>query len=120
MHQGVLMSTLNDQLVDQIDWHWTHQLRPRLEGLSDAEYYWEPVPSWSIRHRGEGAAPVLGGSGPHAVEFPPPDPDPPPFTTIAWRLAHVIVGVLAMRNASHFSGAAADYLTWPYAGTAKE
>ena len=42
-------------------------------------------------------------------------PEPAPFTTIAWRLAHVIVGVLAMRNHSHFGGPPADYQSWPYA-----
>jgi hypothetical protein len=114
------MSNLNTQLVEQIDQHWTTQLRPRLDGLTDDEYRWEPVPSWSIRPRGEGTAPVLGGSGDHVVEFAFPEPDPPPFTTIAWRLAHVIVGVLAMRNASHFGGPPADYFTWTYAGTARE
>ena len=31
-------SALNPALVDQLDWHWTHQLRPRLDGLTDDEY----------------------------------------------------------------------------------
>jgi hypothetical protein len=39
-------------------------------------------------------------------------------TTIAWRLGHVIVGVLAMRSASHFGGPPTDYMTHEYAGTA--
>ena len=42
-----------------------------------------------------------------------------PFTTIAWRLAHVIVGVFAMRNHSHFGGPPADYQSWNYATDAK-
>jgi hypothetical protein len=54
------------------------------------------------------------------VEFAFPEPEPPPFTTIAWRIAHVVVGVLAMRNASHFGRPAADYFSWEYAGTADE
>src|SRR3954453_2471755 len=103
------MTTLNEQLVDQIDWHWNAHLRPRFEGLTDAEYRWEPVPSWSVRPRAEGQASVLGGRGDYVVEFGYPEPEPAPFTTIAWRLAHVIVGVLAMRNASHFGRAPADY-----------
>ncbi len=41
--------------------------------------------------------------------MPPDDPEPAPVTTIAWRLAHVIVEVLAMRTASHFGGPPADY-----------
>ena len=49
------------------------------------------------------------------IDFAHPAPEPAPFTTIAWRLAHVVVGVLAMRNHSHFGGPPADYQTWPYA-----
>ena len=45
----------------------------------------------------------------------PSPPQPEPFTTIAWRLAHVIVGVLAVRSHHHFGGPPADYRSWPYA-----
>ena len=31
-------------LRDQLTWHWDAQLRPRLDGLTDEEYLWEPVP----------------------------------------------------------------------------
>lgn len=109
----------NDLLLDQLEWHWRHQLRPRLEGLTDDEYLWEPVADcWSVRPRGSSTAPVQGGAGEVTIDFAFPEPDPAPLTTIAWRLAHVIVGCLAMRNASHFGGPAADYLSWEYAGTA--
>lgn len=40
------------------------------------------------------------------------------MTTIAWRLAHVIVGVFGSRNATHFGSPPADYETWHYAGDA--
>ena len=44
----------NTMLADQLDWHWRSQLRPRLDGLTDDEYFWEPVAGcWSIRPRGE-------------------------------------------------------------------
>jgi hypothetical protein len=113
--------TLDDLLTDQVDWHWTNQLRPRLAGLTDDEYFWEPVPgSWNIRPRGTGSAPVQAGSGAMTIDFAFPEPDPPPFTTIAWRLGHVIVGVLAMRNALHFGREAADYTSFGYAETAVE
>ena len=26
------------QLAEQLDWHWRGQLRPRLDGMTDAEY----------------------------------------------------------------------------------
>ncbi len=91
------------RLADQLDFHWTHQLRPRLDGLTDGEYFWEPVPGcWTVHPDG-------------GIDFAYPPPQPEPFTTIAWRLAHVIVGVFAMRNHSHFSGPPAAYDTWPYA-----
>lgn len=94
---------MTEELSDQLDWHWQHQLRPRLEGLTDDEYFWQPVPGcWTLHPDG-------------SIDFSYPPPQPEPFTTIAWRLAHVIVGVLAMRNHSHFGGPPADYQSWPYA-----
>jgi DinB family protein len=50
-----------------------------------------------------------------SVDFAFPPPQPEPFTTIAWRMAHVIVGVLAMRTHFHFGGPPADYQSWQYA-----
>ena len=96
-------NSLIPQLADQLDYHWTNQLRPRLDGLTDDEYFWQPVPDcWTVHPDG-------------SIDFTYPEPDPAPFTTIAWRLAHVIVGVLAVRNHAHFGGPAADYQSWQYA-----
>jgi len=39
-------------------------------------------------------------------------------TTIAWRLAHVVVGVFGARVASHFGGAPCGYESFDYAATA--
>lgn len=59
--------------------------RARLEGLTDEEYRWEPVPDcWTVR---------LGEDG-WAVDRED-DPDPPPVTTIAWRLWHLAADCLA-------------------------
>jgi DinB superfamily len=111
----------NPLLRDQLGWHWTHQLRDRLDGLTDDEYFWEPAPGcWNVRPRGTGTAPVRAGSGAMTIDFAMPEPDPPPFSTIAWRLGHVIVGVLAMRNAAHFGRPPADYQSFAYAPTAAE
>ncbi len=110
----------NAELLDQLEWHWGHQLRPRLDGLTDEEYLWEPVPGcWSIR-KGESTAATSLGAGDYLIEYAYPAPDPAPVTTIAWRLAHITVGVFAMRNASHFDGPSADWATWVYPGTAAE
>lgn len=79
------------EVVDQVDSHWRHQLRPRLVGLTDDEYAWEPD---------------FGETR-----------DPEPVTTIAWRLAHLILG-LAESNAIHFGGPPADASPLPLATTA--
>jgi hypothetical protein len=49
-----------------------------------------------------------------------PEPLPPPVTTIAWRLAHLIVGVFGMRAANHFDAPVVSYQDFPYAGTATQ
>ena len=50
--------------------------------LTDDEFFWEPVPHcWTVRRDGRGH---------WAPDYPePPHPEPPPFTTIGWRLVHV-------------------------------
>jgi DinB superfamily len=109
----------NSELLEQLEWHWEHQLRPRLDGLTDDEYFWEPVPGcWSVRPRGESTAPISVGGGDFTVDYALPPRDPEPVTTIAWRLAHIIVGIFDLRNASHFGGPPADYSTYEYAATA--
>src|SRR2546430_16227359 len=74
----------NAHLVDQLDWHWQAQLRPRLDGLTDDEYFREPVAgSWSVRRRAGGQPPQAprpaGGAGEHrrAGAAPPPGPPDP-------------------------------------------
>lgn len=43
------------ELLEQLQWHWTNHLRPRLDTLTDEEYVWKPVDAcWSIRPRGDG------------------------------------------------------------------
>ena len=60
----------NGLLRDQIDWHWTQQLRSRLDGLTDDEYFWEPVPNcWNVHPRGTSTAPVQAGTGAMTIDF---------------------------------------------------
>lgn len=109
------------EVVDQIDWHWTSQLRPRFDGLTDDEYFWEPVRGcWSLRPRGTATTPLQGGSGDYVIEFAAPPPEPAPVTTIGWRLGHIIVGVLGARIASHFGGPPVDYMSYDYPVTAAD
>lgn len=50
-----------------------------------------------------------------------PEPEPAPVTTIARRVAHVLVGVFGTRMAGqHFGGPEVDYFTYDYPGTADE
>lgn len=112
------------ELADQIDWHWQAAARPRLEGLTDEEYLWEPVPgSWSVRHRDEEPPPSVtlrGGSGEWLMDFAIPAPEPEAVTTIAWRLGHIISMCLVPRTHTHFGGPPGEGRTWEYAGTAEE
>lgn len=106
-------------LAEQLDWQWRNQLRPRLDGLTDDEYLWEPVAGmWSIRPRGTSAAPISAGSGDFAADFAYPEPSPLPVTTIAWRMMHLVVGCFGLRAASHFGGPPVSYDTYDYAGDA--
>ncbi|HLM28507.1 MAG TPA: DinB family protein [Acidimicrobiales bacterium] len=69
------------ELVDLSDEVW-RRTRARVEGLSDEEYFWEPVSGcWTIRQHGDGT---------WVADWPLPRPEPEPFTTIAWRLWHLI------------------------------
>jgi hypothetical protein len=116
-----LARSWNETLRDQLDFHYRQLFRPRLEGLTDAEYLWEPAPgSWSIRPRSEATSSHAAGAGDLVMDYAWPEPDPQPVTTIAWRLAHVTVGCLAQRTGNHFGGAPSDYPGWTYAATADD
>jgi DinB family protein len=109
----------NKELVEQLDWHWQNQLRPRLAGLTDDEYFWEPVAGcWSVRPRDQATTDQVAGSGEFVLEFAFPEPAPAPVTTIAWQLGHIVGAVFAERNAKHFGGRGNVFRTFDYAGTA--
>lgn len=109
------------ELLLQLTWHWENQLRPRLSGLTDEEYLWEPaVDCWSVRPRGEATTPMAVGGGDWVLDFALPEPDPAPITTIAWRICHLLVGVLGSRNASHFGGPPVDYPSYHYPPRAQD
>lgn len=109
----------NAELVEQLAWHWDEHLRGRLAGMTDDEYFWEPVTGcWSVRPRGTSSAPLAVGSGAMTIDFAAPEPEPAPVTTIAWRVGHLLVGVLGERLASHFGGAPVSYESYEYPATA--
>jgi hypothetical protein len=74
--------------------------------------------AWNVRPRGTGVAPLSAGAGEFTMDYAIPEPVPPPVTTIAWRLGHIIVGVLGMRVANHFAGPPVSYSSHCYAGDA--
>lgn len=80
---------MKDDLVSLSDFIW-QRTRSRLNGLSDEEYFWEPVPGcWTIRDRGNTTFYTDGVR---------PPPEPAPFTTLAWRIAHLTDCYGADRN----------------------
>lgn len=95
-----------DELLGQLDYYWENSLIPRLQGLTDHEYFWEPVEGcWTIR--------VSDGQA--MIDWQWPVPEPPPLTTIAWRLAHIAVQVFGIRASAHFGDGSVTLgtATWP-------
>jgi hypothetical protein len=104
-------------LLAQFDFTWD-RLVTRLDGLTDAEYLWEPVPGcWSIRPRGQQRTKQASGRGEWVYESERPAPDPPPFTTIAWRVCH-LAGTMAMRADYTIGTRSMTYDTYEIPGTA--
>jgi len=77
------MARAGTSLIDISDYVMA-RLGERLDGLTDDEFFWEPVPGcWSIRLRSDGKWRLDGEGG------DPPPPEPVPLTTIAWRIGHL-------------------------------
>jgi hypothetical protein len=76
-------------------------LRRVLTGVTAQEFFWEPVDGcWTVHPRSEDRGVSVDGSGEWVIDYDPAQPQPPPFTTIAWRTVHI---------------AAVNYLYWDYA-----
>src|SRR5215469_1535582 len=98
-----------DSMRRQLDFQWTAVLRPRFEGLTDDEYAWEPVPGcWSVQRSGDGR---------FTIDWVRPEPQPPPVTTISWRLCHM-GSALALRVDHHFGGRTRTIADIEWPGTA--
>lgn len=109
----------NAELIDQLESHWQSQLRPRLNGLTDAEYFWQPVPGcWTLSRRGESSAPISIGTGEFTMDYARPPYDREPVTTIAWRLAHLI-DQFGPPTGFYFHGLPADRPAVDFPGTAE-
>jgi hypothetical protein len=88
-----------DLLEVQLDEAWEF-LRQRLDSLTDDEFFWRPVPNcWTVHQH---------GGGHWVIDYESPSPEPPPFTTIAWRLVHTA----ACKVMYHEYGFGAGRLAW--------
>jgi hypothetical protein len=77
------------------------RLRERLEGLTDEEFSWEPVPGcWTI---------FRDDAGRWRYSYAIPDPRPAPVTTIGWQVVHVATSKVMY----HEYGYGPARLTWP-------
>jgi hypothetical protein len=82
------MANVRADLIALSDYVY-ERTRDRLDGLTDTEYFWEPVPNcWTIRPAGSGKYQADDSHSPGI----------PPFTTIAWRLWHLVECYGGIRN----------------------
>jgi hypothetical protein len=66
------------------------RLRGRLEGLTDEEFSWRPVPDcWTIHP---------GATGRWTYDYELTQPDPAPVTTIGWQVVHVALTKVMYRE----------------------
>lgn len=80
--------------------------RTRLIEPTDKEYLWEPAPScWSLQVREDGTATADWEANP---ETPPYTTIASPYTSIAWRLCHLIDCYGSVRNELWLRGAFDD------------
>jgi hypothetical protein len=82
------VSDARSDIIELSDYVY-QRTRNRLAGLTDDEYFWEPVPGcWTIRQE---------DSGEYRADYAG-DSETQPFTTIAWRLWHLIANYGGKRN----------------------
>ena len=84
-------------LLEQTDMVW-QQAHQCVDGLTDEEFFWEPAPGcWSLRRRSQltvDVAPAeLAVPGDWICEHIGGNPQPPPLTTIVWRVTHTMLAV---------------------------
>lgn len=86
------MTTLSQDLLNLSDFAW-QRLRNRVEGMTDEEYLWEPFDGcWSVRKSNAG----------FVLERTHLPPEPEPFTTLAWRITHIVDILQEDRTATWF------------------
>ncbi|WP_323746662.1 DinB family protein [Catenulispora pinisilvae] len=83
------MTSTHTDLLELSDYAW-QRLAHRMTGLSDEEYFWEPVADClTVRRTADGSYRSDGPQGPNESFR---------FTTLAWRLAHIAGFLREERN----------------------
>ncbi|MET9273110.1 DinB family protein [Kribbella sp. NPDC003557] len=74
------MTKTLEHLLELSGFAW-ERLRDRVAGLTDEEYFWEPFDGcWTVRETPAG----------FAADWAWIPPEPAPFTTLAWRISHIV------------------------------
>ena len=109
LEHAQLPLTRHRLLLAHLDYAWD-RARPRMNGLTDDEYFWEPVSCcWTVRAQPDGS---------FMPDWASPEPSPAPFTTIAWRMTHI--GFFLHMRANHrFGDRSLTPLTAPWPGSAE-
>lgn len=103
--------TVGPPLVGFLDEVW-ERIRARFGGLTEDEHRWEPVPGcWTVRPTGDGR---------FVADRVRPEPDPPPVTTIAWRLWHIGSDCLESYSDGAFGTTALGLAEGEWVGTVDE
>lgn len=101
--------TTRDALLEHLDRAW-EPLLPRLAGITDAEYLWEPAADgWTVRRAADGR---------WLADRSDLDPEPAPLTTIAWRCWHIAVDALDSYSARLFGTTGTDLTDAEWVGDA--
>jgi hypothetical protein len=75
------MASSRDDLLELSDFAW-QRFRRRMDGLTDDEYFWEPVSECrSVRRAADGTFRSDGPADQYETRV---------FTTLAWRLCHIV------------------------------
>jgi hypothetical protein len=83
------VNSTRDDLIDLSNFAFD-RLRTRMQGLTDEEYLWEPVPGCrTVRAVGDGTFRSDGPASEGSERV---------FTTLAWRLAHIVFLLAEERN----------------------